>query len=43
VGVQRAARELLLALGADVDSTGLEETPRRVADAYVELHRRDPW
>ena len=34
---QRAARELLLALGADVDSDGLLETPRRVADAYAEL------
>ena len=36
-GVQRAARELLLALGADIDSVGLKDTPRRVADAYVEL------
>jgi GTP cyclohydrolase I len=35
-GVQRAVRELLLALGADVDSAGLDETPQRVADAYVE-------
>ena len=31
-GVQRAARELLGALGADVDSEALQETPRRVAD-----------
>jgi GTP cyclohydrolase I len=37
LGVQRAARELLIALGADVDSGGLKDTPRRVADAYVEL------
>jgi GTP cyclohydrolase IA len=37
---QRAARELLLALGADVDSDGLLETPRRVADAYAELSPR---
>jgi GTP cyclohydrolase I len=36
-GVQRAVRELLLALGTDVDSAGLTDTPRRVADAYVEL------
>jgi GTP cyclohydrolase I len=26
--VQRAARELLLALGADIESTGLRDTPR---------------
>jgi GTP cyclohydrolase IA len=37
VAVQRAARELLRALGADVDSDALEDTPRRVADAYSEL------
>jgi GTP cyclohydrolase I len=36
-GVQRAARELLRALGADVEDAGLAETPRRVADAYSEL------
>ena len=29
LGVQRAARELLLALGADVDSTGLKDTRTR--------------
>ena len=37
LGVHRAVRELLLALDADVDSAGLKDTPRRVADAYVEL------
>jgi GTP cyclohydrolase I len=36
-GVQTAARALLLALGADVESEGLQDTPRRVADAYAEL------
>jgi GTP cyclohydrolase I len=36
-GVQRAARELLGALGADIDSEALQETPRRVADAFSEL------
>jgi GTP cyclohydrolase I len=36
-GVQHAARELLRALGADVEDEGLEETPRRIADAYSEL------
>ena len=35
--VQRAARDLLRALGADVDAAAFEETPRRVADAYAEL------
>lgn len=42
-GVQRAARELLLALGADVESVGLKDTPRRVADAYVELLTPQPF
>ena len=31
--VQRAARDLLRGLGADVDAEALEETPRRVAEA----------
>jgi GTP cyclohydrolase I len=42
-GVQRAARELLRALGADVDAAALQETPRRVADAYVELLTPQPF
>ena len=42
-GVQRAARELLLALGADVDSEGLQDTPRRVADAFTELLTPRPF
>ena len=41
--VQRAARELLLALGADVDATVLKDTPRRVAHAYVELLTPRPF
>src|SRR5690349_24919290 len=41
--VQRAARELLLALGADVDAEGLRETPRRMADAYTELLTPQPF
>jgi GTP cyclohydrolase I len=41
--VQRAARELLRALGADVDAAALEETPRRVADAYAELLTPQPF
>ena len=40
---QHAARELLLALGADVDSAGLAETPRRMADAYAELLTPQPF
>jgi GTP cyclohydrolase IA len=35
--LRRAARDLLRALGADVDAPALSETPRRVADAYAEL------
>jgi GTP cyclohydrolase I len=38
-----AARELLRALGADVDSAGLRDTPRRVADAYAELLQPRPF
>ena len=41
--LERAARELLLALGADVDSDGLFDTPRRVADAYSELLTPQPF
>jgi GTP cyclohydrolase I len=42
-GVQRAARELLRAFGADVDAEALRETPRRVADAYAELLTPQPF
>ena len=41
--LELAARELLLALGADVDSDGLRDTPRRVADAYAELLTPQPF
>ena len=41
--VRRAARDLLRALGADVDTEGLEETPRRVAEAYAELLTPQPF
>lgn len=41
--VEAAARDLLRALGADVSSEGLEDTPRRVADAYVELLTPQPF
>jgi GTP cyclohydrolase IA len=41
--VRRAACDLLRALGADVDSPGLRDTPRRVADAYAELLTPRPF
>jgi GTP cyclohydrolase IA len=41
--VERAARELLRAVGADVDAAALEGTPRRVADAYAELLTPQPF
>jgi GTP cyclohydrolase IA len=34
---ERAARGLLLALGADIDAVGLQDTPGRIARAYAEL------
>jgi GTP cyclohydrolase IA len=41
--VWRAPRELVLALGADVDSAALQDTPRRIADAYAELLTPRPF
>jgi GTP cyclohydrolase I len=41
--VERAARDLLRGLGADVDTEALEETPRRVAEAYAELLTPQPF
>jgi GTP cyclohydrolase I len=38
-----AARELLLALGADLDREGLRETPRRMAAALAELLTPEPF
>jgi GTP cyclohydrolase IA len=34
---ERAARDLLHALGLDLDSAGMADTPRRMAAAYAEL------
>ena len=34
---RRAARELLVALGADLEDEGLRETPRRMVEVYAEL------
>jgi GTP cyclohydrolase IA len=41
--VQRAASDLLRALGAELDSESLRETPRRVAEAYAELLTPQPF
>jgi GTP cyclohydrolase I len=40
---ERAAADLLEALGADLDDEGLRETPRRVAAAYAELLTPEPF
>jgi GTP cyclohydrolase IA len=40
---ERAAHDLLVALGADLDSDHLRETPRRVAKAYAELLTPRPF
>src|ERR687895_2935088 len=40
---ERAARELLAALGADLNSPGLRDTPRRMAAAYGELLTPEPF
>src|SRR3954468_13895960 len=40
---ERAARDLLEALGADPDEEGLRDTPRRVAAAYAELLTPEPF
>jgi GTP cyclohydrolase I len=37
VAAELAARDLLIALGADLESESLRDTPRRVAAAYAEL------
>ena len=40
---QRAAADLLVALGADLSDEGLRETPRRMAAAYAELLTPQPF
>jgi GTP cyclohydrolase I len=40
---ERAARDLLLALGADLEDEGLRDTPARVARAYGELLTPKPF
>jgi GTP cyclohydrolase IA len=41
--VERAARDLLAALGADLADESLSETPRRMAAAYAELLTPEPF
>jgi len=41
--LERAARDLLAALGADLTAEGLRDTPRRMADAYAELLTPEPF
>jgi GTP cyclohydrolase IA len=41
--VEEAARDLLEALGADLDGEGLRDTPRRMADAFSELLTPEPF
>ena len=40
---ERAAADLLVALGADLRDPGLADTPRRIADAYQELLTPEPF
>src|SRR4051812_31863007 len=40
---ERAARELLTALGADVTSESVRDTPRRLVEAYAELLTPEPF
>jgi len=42
-GAELAAHDLLVALGADLESDHLRETPRRVAKAYAELLTPRPF
>lgn len=40
---ERAAADLLTALGVETDADGLDETPRRMARAYAELLEAQPF
>ena len=40
---ERAAADLLVALGADLEGEGLRETPRRMAAAYAEMLTPHPF
>ncbi len=39
----RASRDLMIALGGDIESEGLRDTPRRMAEAYLELLTPEPF
>jgi GTP cyclohydrolase I len=41
--VERACRDLLKALGADISEESLRDTPRRMASAYAELLTPEPF
>jgi GTP cyclohydrolase I len=41
--VERAVRDLLIALGADLEIEGLRDTPQRMAAAYTELLTPEPF
>jgi GTP cyclohydrolase I len=43
VRAQRAARELLVALGCDLSNESLRDTPRRMAEAFAELLTPRPF
>jgi GTP cyclohydrolase I len=43
VAAEKAAADLLVALGADLEEEGLRDTPRRVAQAYAELLTPKPF
>jgi GTP cyclohydrolase I len=43
VAAERAAHDLLLALGADLTDESLRDTPRRLAAAYAELLSPEPF
>ena len=42
-GAERAVRDLLVALGEDVEAPRLRETPRRVSEAFAELLTPEPF
>jgi GTP cyclohydrolase IA len=42
-GAERAAAELLVALGTDLTEEGVRETPRRMVSAYTELLTSQPF
>jgi GTP cyclohydrolase I len=43
IAAERAAADLLVALGADPDADGVRDTPRRMAAAFAELLTPQPF